>query len=159
MTIKNFLKQFKTSTNRKKTCEARIKETYVPYAMKLVTCKNIIFSSSYRIIKDSEGNKTGEEFMVNTPAKIMLFSMELIRLYTDVEVDLANITECFDELEREDAVVELLGAIPEREFNRFKSLLEMVYDDVYENSRSLAGYFDHNSRALFSLLEGLVPKE
>lgn len=155
MTIQNFLKQLKASANRKATCEKRLKETYVPYTTKLAVCKNIVTSSSYRPTED----QIGEEYMSNTPARMMLFKMQLIKLYTDIEIDFNNIISCFDELEKEDAVNELLGVVPEREIERFYSLLDMVSSDFYENNRSLAGYLDHNSRALFNLLEGLIPKE
>lgn len=155
MKLDNFLKQLKTSTNPLETCKKRVKEDYIPYRTKLEKCIQIVQRTNYSKVKDSEE----EIFQVNTPVKSVLFSLTLISLYTDIEIDFANALDTFDSLEKANATDPLIASIPEKELKRFTDIIEMMEHDLYENNRSLAGYFDHNSRALFNLLEGLVPQE
>lgn len=158
MTINNFLKQFKTSTDVKKTCEKRIKTNYIPHEDKVRECFLITVLTSYAKKKDANGNDY-EFYMSNTPKRMVLFNMKLISLYTDIEIDFEKLNESYDQLEKEDAIMPLLEAIPQKEFERFKNILNFTLNDFYENNRSVAGYLDHNSRAFFNLLEGLIPTE
>ena len=154
MKVENFLKQFKTSTNQSMTCEKRIKTKYVPFLEKLEKCVSIIQRTSSKRLPDSDE----EIYQANSPARMVFINLTLIDLYTDIEIDFTRSIDFYDMLEKEDALVPLIAAIPQTEVDRFLGLANMVEKDFYDNNRSLAGYFDHNSRALFNLLEGLVPK-
>ena len=163
MTVKEFVEKFINSTDKKKTCEKHVlPDKYVKYEEKIGICTSIIENTSY--------TKVGEDKVYNrkTPAQYLQFSLQMINLYTDIEIDFNNALEDFNLLDRYDAIDYLMAAIPEAEFNKFQILLDMIKDDAYENNRSFVGYIDNfvqpfkailNNEALMNKIQEMLPTE
>lgn len=163
MTVKEFVEKFINSTDKVKTCEKHvIKDKYIPYQEKIGTCISIVKNTNYA--------KVGEDMVYNrnTPAQYVQFAMTMINLYTDIDIDFSNILDCFNALDKYDAIDALMSAIPQNEFTKFRTLLDMVQDDEYENNRNMTSYIDNflqpfkaimNNEALMNKIQEMLPTE
>lgn len=163
MTVKEFVEKYVNSTDVEKTCAKHvIKDKYVPYEEKIATCLNIVKKTNYI---ESEGIKI---YNRNTPAQYVQFSMTIINLYTDIEINFENILADFNMLDKVSAIDTLLSAISESEYTKFRTLLEMIQDDEYENNRNMTSYIDNflqpfkaiiNNEAFMNKIQEMLPTE
>lgn len=158
MTVENFVKDYLKSRNRTEFLEKRLVNTYVDYNRKITLCTNVLRTTLFQKVKVG-ADKEIEVFKQNTPAIFLFFSLTLINEYTDIDVDFKNALTEFDMLEKEGLVDLLKTVIPEQEYNKFQTVLNMARDDIYENERSLVGYLDAKLTAtelgVGSILDGL----
>lgn len=140
MTIYNFIKEYKQITrteNKDIFIKNHIKNTYVGIDKKINICNKIVKSANYI---DIEGQKL---YRSSSVVEFVLFELSIISLYTDIEVDFSNeIQNQFDALDELDLIDKITGFIDEKEYQKMKTILNMVKSDLYENERSLAGYMD-----------------
>lgn len=152
MTVKEFIDGINAAQDPNSYLSERIVNTYVPFTKKANVCSRIVDATS-KIVVDKETT-----FRVNSPARYMLFALNLIDLYTDIDVDFKNITECFELLDAIGAIEYLIGGIPEREVKNFQMVHDMVLNDMMENTRSFAGYID-NKMTAFKIAMNELTKE
>lgn len=141
MTVKEFIDGINVAEDPNVYLSERIVNTYIPFTKKIDVCSRIVDATS-KIVVDKETT-----FRINSPARYMLFALNLIDLYTDIDVDFKNGTECFNSLDSIGAIEYLIGGIPEREVKNFQMVHDMVLNDMIENTRSFAGYFDNKMTA------------
>lgn len=137
ISVDAFLREYSVAAKQKGTAmETFIKKhivtDYVPYLEKEVLCTNIINATCYipteeKIIK------------FNTPARHILYIMNLINLYTDIEISFKDTdsVEQYDKLTKAGASYLLINAIPDAEYAEFNNMLNMKLDDLRDNEYSL----------------------
>ncbi len=157
MNYKKFAEEYKNANDKEKCIQRHIVAEYVPYEEKIAQCHRIINTTSHKTIKVKEQDR--EMFWLNTPMRHMFYIITLLSFYTDIEWnkeandDNENLA-MFNELSKCGAIYELVAAIPTYERTAFETVLDMVYDDVCENERSIIGYFDSKiDSVLLSLTE------
>ena len=150
MTVKEFIDGANKAKNVDEYIEKHIVNKYIGYAEKIAKCESIVDATSKM--------KAGDEefFRVNSPAKFLLYSLNLINSYTDIEIDFQNPIECFDELESTGLASGIVSKIPQQETISFQMILKMVSDDLYENERSIVGYFSTKIKALNQIFETVM---
>ncbi len=133
MTVKEFIREYKTE---KKFLKKHIVKSYMPYVEKKALINGIINASSY---VEVAGKKI---YKRDTPTMMFIFTLKLVESYTDIAIDVSNVHEEYDALLSSGAMDDILSNIPESEINILKGLLDMVRDDLEENTRSLVSLIE-----------------
>ena len=126
MKIKDFIAEYKTASDDHKAhaINKHIVKKYVPYIEKVASCQMIVENSMY--IKD----EYGKVFQPNTPLRFQMFVGELIRHYTDIDIESGqDRIEIFDAFE-ENGITELFMQCLGSEAVKFQTVLQMCCDDV-----------------------------
>lgn len=138
ITVENFTKVYKANLKAKdKTLEDFIKKhvtvQYVKFLEKNVWCDSIISSTCYTTV----GNK--KIIKMNSTARHVLFTMKIIDLYTDIDINFEDgkVMEQYDELNEIGAIEVLIKAIPESELVEFYTILNTKLDDLRDNEYSI----------------------
>lgn len=132
MTVKEFLMNYEKTHD----IEKHVIKKYIPYAKKVSMCDRIVRSTSYETIADKQ------VFKINTPARQELFLLNMVDLYTDIDINWENSLSDFDVLSEKELLGAIIKAIPESEITLFSSILEMCLDDLMTNTRDLVSYID-----------------
>ena len=122
---------------------------YVDFLTKSVHCEYIVDATSY--IKD--GDK--KIVKINSINRFMLFTMRLIDLYTDIEINSQNIVGDYDKLNKAGALNVIISAIPDNEYAEFSTILNMQLDDFRDNQYSLTALL-YNLKQSFSLSDEVL---
>lgn len=145
MKIDEFIKKYNNAKDKDKFLEECIKKTYIPYSEKIADCSGVINAT---IEKDGM-------FKVNTPAQFMIFMVQIITRYTDIEKD-DDIVGLFEKLDELNLINGIISKIPEREFTSYNTILNMVQDDYMENNRSIISFIETKVKALGLSLDTLL---
>lgn len=152
ITVEDFVKEFKNKADKTDFAKKHIAREYVPYEEKTAACERVIKITSYDTVGTGENQR--RFFHVNTRARYMFFMLEVLRLYTDLDISFKDGRglEIFNLIEEANARTYLLAGIPEREFDLMTNLLAMTAEDVMNNERSIAGYLDSKFTGVSELL-------
>lgn len=135
MRIDTFVALFKSKkTDDEKTdAIAKImkKNEHISYADKVDRVGAIAKNSYHSKKKDANGSEY-EVFEQNSAAKYMLYSLTLVDLYTDLDVDFKQSLEQFEKINGE-ILDGIMSAIDNRELKEFQMLLEFACDDLMVN--------------------------
>lgn len=137
MKINDFIKKYNSAKDKDKFLTDHIKRDYVPYHEKIADCDGII-----KISMERDGI-----FKINTPAQYMMFMIQIITRYTDIEKD-DNPLEFFEKLDELNLIDAIVSKIPEREFNSYNTILNMIQSDYMENNRNIISFFETKFKAL-----------
>lgn len=155
ITVDAFLREYGVAAKQKGSAmETFIKKhivtQYVPYLEKDVLCTRIIYATCY-------ADKDRKIIKFNTPGRLLLFNMNLINLYTDIEISFENdeTTKQYDKLMEVGAIYLLINAIPETEYTEFVTLLNMKLDDLRDNEYSLEALL-YDLKKSFSISEDII---
>ena len=93
----------------------------------------MIDNSCYKI----EGDKKLVKF--NSVDRYIAFTMKIISLYTDLEIDFSNgeFVKQYDELNKIGAIHLFMKMIPQSEIEEFMTIMDMMLDDLKNNEYSL----------------------
>ena len=156
ISVEMFCKTYKANLKAKdKTFEDFIKKhittDYINFNMKDAICTNIIKTSCYEKSGDREIIK------INSLARYMLFIMNLIKEYTDIEIEFKDgkAVEQYDELNKIGAISTLISAIPESEYAEFNTILNMKLDDLRDNEYSVIAFL-YNFKESLSISEDVI---
>jgi hypothetical protein len=140
MTVEKFVKGYKklTGDTAKKSYfkDLHIK-SYIPFTEKLAKAKNIAKVTTHQYDKD--GNNTGK-IQVNSSFRYVLFTLNLIDMYTDIDVNFQQPATEYDLLAESGLFKEILSQLPEDEVSDFKTLLDMSVDDIMTNELSMQSF-------------------
>ena len=146
MNTEQFVKEYNETTDKEKFVKKHIlKDKYIPYAEKVAICKRIVNSTSY--VKSGE-IKT---YRKNTPGQYMLFVLNVIDLYTDIDIDFTDAPNEFDKVYPLN-VSNIICSVCEAEINTLNTVLKMIEDDLEINERTLVSYIENK----ISLLETIL---
>mgnify|MGYP006988895247 CR=1 FL=1 len=136
----------------KKNYLKKIKITpYIPFSMKMALADRIVQASSL----DQD-----KEVHINSPVRFMLFAFTVLTTYTNLDMDNTHMHEQYDLLCESGLIDEIIGLIPEREINEFKSMVDITYDDFmtnhYETHAYVLNLLSHIASAIDSISPELV---
>ena len=132
MKVNEFVEGFEKASDKGKYMRKHIINDYVSYEKKISIARKIVDDTTHI---EFDGEK---KFFINTPQKYMLFIISLFREYTDVIFE-QNILSEFNALERCGAT-DLIPVQIGNDYLRFKTVVDMVYDDTIQNERDLVSY-------------------
>lgn len=133
-TVKDFCKKYndaKSEQTKETLIHSVMDPHYVPYEMKITICEKIV-EASYYTTTDKNGVNV-KKLHVNSPAQYMLYCMNLVKEYTNIEVDFKDVLKEFNLLNKSDLVDIIHNNIPEKELREFQIILDMVRNDVMQN--------------------------
>lgn len=128
MDIKEFIKGY--NQNGVNFLKLHVIRKYIPYEQKIAIAK--------AIVKTTMKTPTGD-FVRNTPAVYMNYSLSLVRDYTDVEIDPKESLATFNLLEKEDVFSNLIEAIGE-DARKLDTVVKMVINDEINNHCDLVNF-------------------
>lgn len=134
MKIDTFIKLYSTKKTEEEKSDAInqvMKHVSISYSDKVDRANLIAQHSYYTKEKDINGVEN-EVFKQNSAAKYMLYSLTLVDLYTNIDIDYKQSVEYFEKINGE-ILDRIIGAINERERKEFQMLLDFACDDVIAN--------------------------
>ena len=153
MDIGRFIDEYMVSKDPKakeKIVKSHVVTTYLDYAKKIEESKKIVKYSCY----DADGN-----FVINSPIRFMLFMMSVIRNYTDLEFSTENPIGQFDLIMKYDIGNVFISNFAE-DYKSFETVLKMVFDDEYENQRSMVSFIEHKMDAVLAAVSAMdIPEQ
>ena len=152
MTVQEFIEGYQSSTDKDIYVQNHITTEYIPYFQKVEEAKRIVETTSYKTINDRK------VFWQDSPMKGIFFICRLISDYTDIDLGNDPMT-AYDELTKNGLITQIAAYIPQSEYKEFSTILQMVYDDLIENTRSLAGYLDIKFDSLEKVLGAILENE
>ena len=135
MTVKEFVDQYNAlqGDKAKETfVQSIIATTYVPFETKCDLCKTIINASFYKKEEKEDGSYT-KILHIDSPAKYMLYGLQIVKSYTRIDVNFKNSVEEFNMLNKHGLLDVIFEFCSEREMKEFKMVLDMVESDVMQN--------------------------
>lgn len=152
MNIFEFVKEYneKDGLERIYYIKERIKNNYIGIEKKIAICNTVISNTCYTKINEMEFYKP------DSIMKDIFFKMELIAIYTDIEVSFnEDFAKQYDELEKYNLIDSILEQIDSIEIQRMKDLLKMKETDTSDNERSLVSYLDSKIKSLEVLINSI----
>lgn len=135
ITVREFVKKYNALTSDKlkeDLVKTIIKNKYVPYEVKVAICEKIVETVFYIKTKDNSGIER-RKMHINSPAKYMLYCLNIIDNYTGLKVDFDNSLDEFNLLNSNGCIDIIFKYVSDREVNEFRKILEMVENDLMQN--------------------------
>ena len=139
MKVDEFIRKYNSAKDKDKYLTNCVKVQYVPYHEKIADCSGIVKASV----------EMNGIFKINTPAQFMMFTVQVITRYTEIEKD-DDVLGLFEKLDELNLINAIILKIPEREFASYNTILNMVQDDYMENNRTLLSYIETKINACAS---------
>ena len=152
MTVDEFIKGYDKLTSddlKAKYIKKHIVANYVPYKKKLDEAARIIRASSYQEINGKQ------MFHVNTPARYMLTMIAVAQMYLDLKFDTMNMMLQFDMLEKR-GINDMFPGLIGVDYDRFTTLISMMYDDEIMNTRDLTAFLETKAEAVGIVAEQMM---
>lgn len=134
-------------------------QTYLPYANKVACAERIVKTTSYALIKDEN---TGEmiktnRIKINSPMRYILFVMNIVNEYTNIEVNFKNIMPEFDGLNKNGLFEIIMNKIGEREVAEFNTVVEMILNDFMTNEYEFKNFVSEQISNFGNIVQKIVP--
>ena len=142
MKLDTFLKLYsvrKNAEEREALVREHITNTHVSYTDKCDRAELIARSSYYVKEKDENGIEQ-KKFHQNSAAKYMLYSLAVVDMFTDIDVDFKNSVDFFEKINGE-ILDYIITNVNDRELNEFRMLLEFACDDLISNEYENHAFF------------------
>ncbi len=142
-------------------------ESYIGYNRKLALADRIVQSSSYRTetAADEDGAETlrqTADIKIDSNMRYFLSVYTIVQTYTNIDMNIQNMPEEFDELNRLGLIKAILEAVPENELEEFRTILRRTYEDFiansYENHAFISNQVQRISNALGSVLKPFLDR-
>ena len=144
MLIKEFVEGFENARDKGNYVNKHISTFYLPFEKKVSLAQSIVNSSSYKIINKSK------TYVKDSTLKYVLMMLTLVQNYTDIELSEDAKLNDFDALERIgffEVLVESLSV----EYERFKTVLLMVSEDIESIELNLVSYIERKLSMFMTL--------
>lgn len=139
MTIEQFILIYKTKSEKDvdNYIKDHIVNKYIPYNQKIVVCTSIIDNTMYEEVNNVKIYKQ------NTPSRYLFFTLQLIKLYTDLEINFSdNPLEIYDKLNECGLIDRIISLLPQSEYIEFNTIMDMIIDDRVANERDLVSFIE-----------------
>lgn len=140
-TVKEFVDKFTMLNNiesKKAMIEKIVTKAYLPFAEKVFVSKNIVRCTYYKT--DEITNET--VLNINTPNSYLLFNMEIVNNYTDLQLDRNKFSTEYDLLKESGVLDAIIATIPEMEIKELRMVVDMVSKDVLQNEYETHAYIN-----------------
>lgn len=159
MNYKKFVDEYNVANDKAKYVQKHIVNCYIPYEDKIAQCQKIVDVTSHKTV-----NIDGKERVIycqNSAMQYMLFVMQMISNYTDIEWNKETgenneLLTVFNMFNKYGIIDDLITLFPHREHAMFIKTLENVSNDVYENERSIPSYLETKFETLSLSLTELI---
>ena len=144
--VKQYVYDYLESNDKSTFLHDRVICTYVPFETKLAICEKIVENTFF----------SNERYSRSSSSANVLFRLNLIALYTDVDVKFGDkFLEEYNILEEYDALDCLVDCISQKDISRFYDIFENVKKDVYENNCSNVAIYTALKELFATAIDGL----
>lgn len=142
LTVSELAKKYESAVDKMKpTVLKEVKsEKYIDYEDKITKMNNVIIST--HVDKDTN-------VRVNTPMKFVLFSISVIDMYTNIQVDLKDVLKEFNMLHKVGLIDRLIhpnqeqdAIIPVNEVTECAEIMSMISEDFMVNNYGVSAMFN-----------------
>lgn len=147
MTAEQFINNYNTAADKNKFLSDCITTKYVKYTEKVADCRKIV-NITFEIMGD-------KKFCVDSPAQFVIFVMNLIYRYTDIDRSEMVVAD-FESLDEINLVNEILEKIPERELSSYNTILNMCKDDYISNNRDLVSFLETKINSISTFTNAIL---
>lgn len=144
--LKDFVEQYTkvaTDSLKKRYIEEKLKVVpYVPYLTKVTLAEKIVKQSSYEKDENGEIIKP-ERIRVNSALRYVLYVTTIVKIYTNIELNNAEMATEFDMLNKAGLIEVIFKAIPEKEIVEFKTVLDMALEDFWRNEYDVHAFISN----------------
>lgn len=141
MRIETFVRLYntkKTDEERIDLVKERMNGKHVSFSDKVNHADIIAKQCYYQKEKDANGVER-EVFKQNSAAKYMFYSLTVVKLYTDLDVDFKKALEQFEMLNGE-ILDDIMNLVDQRELKEFQMILDFACDDIITNEYELHSF-------------------
>ena len=131
MTVDKFIEEYNNASDKEKFVKKHIVNKHIDIARKITDCNRLAQTSCF---KDGL-------FRKDSILQYYLFVTMLIERYTDLELGEESMSD-INALEEAEVFEQLVGAIPNKEFSRYKVMLDMATDDICNYEESIVRYIE-----------------
>lgn len=154
MTIKEFVDNYNkqlTDQLKKKYIDNNIEvKKYISISVKMDVCNRIINACNY---------DSNNKFRSNSLGRYILHVMNMINLYTNIEVDFTNITDEYDVLKESGLLGIIHELIDKDEREEFQCVMDMTYSDEMINNHEIHNFvndqIDKLSLSFGTIIDGI----
>lgn len=117
-------------------------------------CELLVNSCWYR----TDPNTGVKRLAVNSANLRVMFRMELVKQYTDIELNYngVGIVEDYDKLRQSGLLVKIFSLIPKSEFEEFDTVLEMTKQDLITNEYEIGAYVKNRINDGLTIIGSLI---
>lgn len=157
ITVKEFVDKYNTGKSiMDYTEQYMVTDKYVPYEEKVNSASRIVKASHYITTKDNDG-KEHKKFHIDSTSKYMLYCLELVRLYTNIEINFKESLDQFNMLNSCGALDTIINLISERELKEFRMILDFVESDLFQNEYEIHSYISEQVERFGELIGKSLP--
>lgn len=141
MRIETFVRLYnakRTNEEKMDVVKEHMTNKHVSFSDKINYADIIAKQCYYQKEKDTNGVER-EVFKQNSAAKYMFYSLTVVKLYTDLDVDFKKALDQFEMLNGEilDSIIDLVN---QRELKEFQMILDFACDDIMVNEYELHSF-------------------
>jgi len=141
MRIETFVRLYntkKTDEERIDLIKERMNGKHVSFSDKVNHADIIAKQCYYQKENDANGVER-EVFKQNSAAKYMFYSLTVVKLYTDLDVNFKKALEQFEMLNGE-ILDDIINLVDQRELKEFQMILDFACDDIITNEYELHSF-------------------
>lgn len=147
--VKEFVNKFNTlSVNEQDDyVKSIINNNYVNYEDKIKYCDKVIKVTSYK--KETINGVERKYLHTDSTARYMLYSLTLVKLYTNIDIDFKDALNQFNLLNGGNHAIDvIIDNIPAREMKEMKLVLDLLNEDVMKNEYDIISFIKKQSNKL-----------
>lgn len=159
----DFVNEYEKQINdidKKKFLKTNLKiDNYLSYSEKLITAELIVKNSSYAIVKNEENGvlvKT-DRIKINSPMRYILFVMNVIDKYTNLEVNFKDILPEYDTLNKNGLIEVIFAKIGDKEVGEFNTVVDMILNDFMTNEYEFKNFVSEKLSQVNEILKKVTP--
>lgn len=157
MTVKEFISKYNALEDAKiknDFIKLNINSKYVSYENKITICEKIIEASHY--IKTLDNSIEIKKMHINSPCKYMLYRLNIINSYTNIQIDFKNSLEEYNLLNKLDLINIIKELISKEEIEEFDMLLDMTEKDFIANEYETKAFISGQVERFAELFGSIV---
>lgn len=159
----DFVNEYKkqvSESDKIKFLKTKLKvESYLSYSEKLVTAELIVKNSSYAIVKNEENGaliKTNR-IKINSPMRYILFVMNVVNKYTNLEVNFKDVLPEYDALNKNGLIEVVFAKIGDKEVGEFNTVIDMVLNDFMTNEYEFKNFVSEKLSQINEMIKKVAP--
>jgi hypothetical protein len=127
-------------------------KSYIPFTDKVNIANRIAKTTTHEY--DKNGKEIG--IKVNSTARYLLFTLNIIDLFTNIDIDFSNTTKEYELLDENNLISQIIELLPADQIKEFQTLLNMAVDDILENELSTHSFISSQVTRFSSLISAVL---
>ena len=134
-------------------------ENYLPYSEKLITAELIVKNSSYAIVKNENSGemRMTNRIKINSPMRYILFVMNVVNKYTNLEVNFKDVLPEYDALNKNNLIEIIFDKVGDKEVGEFNTVVDMILNDFMTNEYEFKNFVSEKLSQANEIIKKATP--